>query len=148
MAQGGGQPAGTTLSFADELKKIQGQLIELKVAVDGGNCPRGPQIPFRDKWNPRGKDPPTVNPSAPPSEEPCMWGPPLQPPVWDMPTKPSSGYVKPGSDSVLRSLFKWLVRKLTSRGNPRINLECILSLKGLTRQGTGLENGGHFNGSN
>lgn len=58
MAQGGKQPAGTTLSFADQLKKIQGQLIELKVAVDGGNCPQGPQIPYQ--WNPWGKVPPTV----------------------------------------------------------------------------------------
>nr|XP_019575067.1 PREDICTED: endogenous retrovirus group K member 113 Gag polyprotein-like [Rhinolophus sinicus] len=104
MTQEGRQPAGTTLSLTDQIKMIQGQLIELKVAVDGGNCPRGPQIPFRDQCNPRGKDPPYVNPSAPPPKEPRMWGPPLQPPVWEIPTKqPPPGYVKPGSNSVVRS---------------------------------------------
>lgn len=64
IAQGGRQPAGTTLSLTDQIKMIQGQLIELKVAADRGNCPRSPQIPFRDQWNPRGKGPPTANPSA------------------------------------------------------------------------------------
>nr|XP_019575409.1 PREDICTED: endogenous retrovirus group K member 6 Gag polyprotein-like [Rhinolophus sinicus] len=116
MAQGDEQPAGTALSFADQLKKIQGQLIELKVAVDGGNCPQGPQIPFRDQWNPRGKDPPTVNPSAPPPEEPCRWGPPLQSSVWEMPAEPSPSYVKPGSDSVVRSPLQMACEEAHKQG--------------------------------
>lgn len=135
MAQGDEQPAGTALSFADQLKKIQGQLIELKVAVDGGNCPRSPQIPFRDQWNPRGKDPPTVNPSAPPPEEPRRWEPPLQSLVWEMPAEPSPGYVKPGSDSVVRSPLQMACEEAHKQGESTEHFEIYPIFERLNRLG-------------
>lgn len=97
------QPGVSLLSLAEQVKIIQGQLIELKVSGDGGSRPRSPRIPSKDQWHSRGKDPPFAGPSAPPPAEPRMWDPPLQPPVWDMPAEPPPGYVKPGSDSIERS---------------------------------------------
>lgn len=82
--------SGALLSLSEQVKKIQRQLIELKL-VNKKHKSRDSQVPCKN---------PFFNPSAPPPEEPGRWDPPLQPPVWDLPAQPPPGYVKPGSDSL------------------------------------------------
>ncbi|KAF6376393.1 hypothetical protein mRhiFer1_009586 [Rhinolophus ferrumequinum] len=50
--------ADPMFTLAEQIKMIQRQLVELKVAVGKENCPLGPQISLRNQWDPRGKDPP------------------------------------------------------------------------------------------
>lgn len=103
MAQEKGPTSDALLTLSEQIKKLQGQLIELKVSNSEGNGPRGSRVSCKDPWNPGREDPP-FDPSAPPPENPGMWEPPLQPPVWEKPTQPPPGYIKPESDSfVVRS---------------------------------------------
>lgn len=50
--------ANPIVTLTEQIKMIQRQLVELKVAVGKENCPLGPQISLRNQWDPRGKDPP------------------------------------------------------------------------------------------
>ncbi|XP_032970406.1 endogenous retrovirus group K member 113 Gag polyprotein-like [Rhinolophus ferrumequinum] len=74
---------------------------------------------YTNPWNPGGKNPPVSNPTAPPPEGPRVWDPPLpppQPPIWDMFTKPPPGYVKPGSDSLVRSPLQLACEEAHTQG--------------------------------